>query len=169
MKLRQVWIDRIFDRLSGIYGTQFTAKFPNTEEAKKVWSVELGPFDNRPEAIAFALDNLPLERAPNALEFREICRKAPREQAKPTHPDIPANPERAAEFVKKAERVMAQERDHLAWAKFPAHQVAMNLAVSGAKTDPRLRVIVRGHIEQGVCTDAHALKRAYRDGEWVKA
>lgn len=169
MKLKKAWIDRIFERLAGIYGLQFSAKFPNTDEAKGVWAAELGAYDSRPEAIQFALDNLPIDHAPNVLEFREICRRAPREEPKRPEDNIPANPERAAEFVRKAESVMAQERDHLLWAKRPAHQVAMNLIVSGCKTDPRLRGILREHIANGVCNENHTLLRAYRDGEWVKA
>lgn len=45
--------------------------------AKQVWADELGGFAEHPEAIAYALENLP-ERMPNAIVFKEICRKAPR-------------------------------------------------------------------------------------------
>jgi hypothetical protein len=47
------------------------------ENAKTVWAQELSDFAYNPDAICFALLNLP-ERAPNAIKFKEICRLAPR-------------------------------------------------------------------------------------------
>jgi hypothetical protein len=169
MKLKKVWIDRIFERLAGIYGLQFSAKFPNTEEAKGVWATELGAYDSRPDAIQFALDNLPIDHAPNALEFREICRRAPRDEPKAVRDDTPSNPEKAAEFARKAERLMRDDRDHLAWARRPASQVAMDLVVSGSKRDSRLRRIWNELVESGVCTAEGKLLKKHVDDQWVKA
>lgn len=80
------WVDRLFFRLQGVYGKDFTSQFMLMDgagndiglaNAKQVWSEELGGFAEHPEAIAYALENLP-ERMPNVIQFREICRKAPR-------------------------------------------------------------------------------------------
>lgn len=80
------WVDRIFARLQGVYGREFTGQFSvidqngndvGLENAKSVWGQELGCFALNPDAIAFALLNLP-ERAPNAIKFKELCRLAPR-------------------------------------------------------------------------------------------
>lgn len=84
--LPAAWVDRLFFRLQGVYGKDFTNQFMLMDSAgndiglgnaKQVWSEELGGFSEHPEAIAYALENLP-ERMPNVIQFREICRKAPR-------------------------------------------------------------------------------------------
>ena len=80
------WVDRIFARLQGVYGREFTGQFSvidnngndiGMENAKSVWGQELGCFALNPDAISFALLNLP-DRAPNAIKFKELCRHAPR-------------------------------------------------------------------------------------------
>ena len=79
------WIDKIFARMQGIYGREFTSQFSVIDNngndigmanAKQVWSEELAGFHDQPECIAFALRNLS-DRAPNAIKFREMCRQAP--------------------------------------------------------------------------------------------
>lgn len=84
--LPAVWVDKLFARLQGVYGRDFTYQFSNVDStgfdvglanARQVWGEELGGFSEHPEAIAYALENLP-ERIPNVIVFREICRKAPR-------------------------------------------------------------------------------------------
>lgn len=88
MTLPEKWIERIFARLQGIYGAQFTSKFSRMDQgvdvgmlnAKSTWADELGNFSDKPEAIAYALDHLPTDHAPNALEFRDICRRAPKKK-----------------------------------------------------------------------------------------
>ena len=114
MILRDEWADRIFQRLTGIYGSQFTAKFKQivdgidegTANAKGVWAKELGNFADKPEAIAYALDHLPTEHAPNALEFRDICRRAPVREVpmlmhKLSNEELDANRKRAADLIAK--------------------------------------------------------------------
>jgi hypothetical protein len=80
------WVDRIFARLQGVYGREFTSQFSFVDStgndiglanAKGVWAEELGCFALNPDAISFALLNLP-ERSPNAIKFKELCRLAPR-------------------------------------------------------------------------------------------
>jgi hypothetical protein len=79
------WIDRMFARLQGIYGREFTSQFSVIDangndvgmaNAKQVWAEELGDFVDNPEAISFALKHLP-DRVPNAIKFRDMCRQAP--------------------------------------------------------------------------------------------
>ena len=79
------WIDKIFARMQGIYGREFTNQFSVIDNngndigianAKQVWAEELGGFLDNPDAISFALRNLS-ERAPNAIKFRDMCRQAP--------------------------------------------------------------------------------------------
>ena len=84
--LPAVWVDKLFFRLQGVYGRDFMNQFMMVDSngndiglanAKQVWADELGGFSEHPEAIAYALENLP-ERMPNAIVFRDLCRKAPR-------------------------------------------------------------------------------------------
>ena len=79
------WVDRLFARLQGVYGREFTAQFSQFDNdgndvgllnAKQVWAEELGGFVDHPEALAYALKHLP-ERCPNAIRFRDLCRHAP--------------------------------------------------------------------------------------------
>lgn len=84
--LRRDWVDRLFARLQGVYGREFTGQFSTgldvngvdlgIENAKQVWAEELGGFSEWPEAITYALSHLP-ERCPNAIRFRDLCRHAP--------------------------------------------------------------------------------------------
>lgn len=83
--LPNAWVDKMFARLQGIYGREFTSQFSVIDangndvgmaNAKQVWAEELGGFVDNPEAIAFALKHLP-DRVPNAIKFRDMCRQAP--------------------------------------------------------------------------------------------
>jgi hypothetical protein len=47
------------------------------DEVKANWANELGRFKDRPEAIAYALENLPAEQPPTVLQFRALCAAAP--------------------------------------------------------------------------------------------
>lgn len=73
------WVDRIFQKLTLIYGRDFTDRWKglDQEEVKKDWAIELAGFQSRGEAIAHALQHLPMGRPPTVLEFRELARKAP--------------------------------------------------------------------------------------------
>jgi hypothetical protein len=87
--LSSSWVDRIFERLIGVYGRDFKGKFSmivdgldvGIEAAKAAWAEELGFCQRHPECIAFALKNLP-DRAPNAIEFKRLCQAAPRKELK---------------------------------------------------------------------------------------
>ena len=80
MSLPITWIDRIFAKLTITYGREFVARWDNCGvpimDVKTEWGHELSGFRDHPDAIAYALCNLP-DRPPTVLQFREICRKAP--------------------------------------------------------------------------------------------
>ena len=182
MNLRDEWIDRIFQRLTGIYGSQFTAKFKQivdgidegTANAKGVWAKELGNFADKPEAIAYALDHLPTDHAPNALEFRDICRRAPKKEApqieyKPTE----ADKERHREMSHRAaEAVKPKEFDGLLWAKRPKSQVALN-AVYDAKKHanrfPALAAVFDQLVTDGIASSTGVLIKRWDGCQWVKS
>lgn len=75
-------VDRLFDRLSAVYGRDFTAKFDGVtvDAVKTAWANELRGFEKQFDAVSWALDNLP-ERCPNAVQFKLLCRRAPTEAA----------------------------------------------------------------------------------------
>lgn len=103
MSLPLITIDRVFERLAAIYGRQFLDLYADIDPAsvKTEWGHELGIFANAAglRRIQWALQNLP-DRAPNAIQFRNLCRQAPIEAAPPL-PAPKADPERIrAELAK---------------------------------------------------------------------
>lgn len=108
------WVERIFARMTGVYGREFTGQFatgmvngmdPGIENAKEVWAEELGCLVDRPEAIGWGLSNLP-EKVPNAIRFRELCRGAPK-PAEPLQLSHQLSPERKAENREQLRKIMA--------------------------------------------------------------
>jgi hypothetical protein len=70
------WIERIFNRLSAIYGSEFTHKWSDVDndEMKRTWASILGGFSAEDIAAAIkACHSLP--KAPNAPEFAALCRQ----------------------------------------------------------------------------------------------
>lgn len=116
MSLPSGWVDRIFGRLSATYGQGFIRQYDGVDvnEVKAEWGRLLGGFFTAPSAVQYALDNLPADKAPNALQFRELCRRAPddafpnRFPALPTPTAAPVAPEviaaTKAAFERKDER-----------------------------------------------------------------
>jgi hypothetical protein len=78
MPLPAAWVDRLFEKLTMVYGRDFLARWEGLEikKVKEDWAHELSGFFTHPEALAYGLEFLP-ERAPSVIEFRNICRKAP--------------------------------------------------------------------------------------------
>lgn len=73
---RKDWIERIFTRLSGIYGSEFTYKWADVdnEELKAEWGDALGGF--HADDIAAALHTCRSQpKAPNLPEFAALCRQ----------------------------------------------------------------------------------------------
>lgn len=99
MNLSMKACDHLFNRLLAVYGTQWTKQWQGVpmQDAKNGWARELGQYAGRLECIVYALDNLP-ERAPNAVQFRNLCRAAPL-------PDVPALPMPAANPARMREEL----------------------------------------------------------------
>lgn len=78
MSLPLAAIDRLFDRLNATYGRDFMSRWEGQDvnAVKSSWAHELAGFAGHLTSVAWALENLP-ERAPNVIEFRAICRRAP--------------------------------------------------------------------------------------------
>lgn len=118
MSLPTKAVDRIFHRLAATYGSEFMNRYAGVDEAdmKTVWAHELSGFAGDLPLIAWALENLP-ERCPNVIEFRNICRRAPR--AEVPQIEAKADPERVkAELAKLADmKPKAVGFDGKGWAK----------------------------------------------------
>ena len=181
MSLPSQWVDRIFLRLIGIYGAQFKAKFSvvengvdaGKENAKENWAHELRNYSDKPEAIAYALDHLPVERAPNALEFRDACRRCPAKDVaalpyRPTEEDKARNRELSHKVV---EACRPKEFDGLLWAKKPKSQKAMDM-ISDAKKNasrfPALAGVYDFLLENQICNEHGKLLHRWDGLAWVK-
>jgi hypothetical protein len=82
MSLPPHWVDRIFEKLAVTYGREFLGRWDGIpiENVKADWAHELAGFAHLPEAIAHALKNMPADKPPTVLQFRDMCRRAPPKQ-----------------------------------------------------------------------------------------
>ena len=99
MSLPVLWVDKIFKKLTLNYGVEFLNRYKGQEmpDVKTDWCDQLQGYENSPEAISFALENLP-DKPPTAQIFKALCRQAPSREA-PALPMPKANPEIAAKVI----------------------------------------------------------------------
>jgi hypothetical protein len=120
MSLPTAWVDRIFDKLTLVYGQAFLRKWDSIDinAVKSDWAHELSGFENHPKAIAWALQNLSPEKAPNALEFKFLARRAPPDEL-PRLEAPKADPERIAAELAKLAPILKKPpvRSNVEWAK----------------------------------------------------
>ena len=115
-------IDRLFERLAATYGREWVSRWEGLDQnaIKAMWSHELGAYANHLEEIAWALENLP-PRAPNVIEFKQLCRSAPRREEAPQLVAPAADPSKVnAELAKLRDMLKvkpAMNHDGKAWAK----------------------------------------------------
>ena len=121
-------VERLFARLNATYGRDFMTRYEGVDDMalKSSWAHELSGFVGHLHSIAWALENLPM-RAPNVLEFRELCRKAPQiespEDRRLRLEHLPAGADRVkAELAKLAPTVASvrapqEPVDHKSWAR----------------------------------------------------
>jgi len=179
--LKTELVERIFARLIGIYGAQFKSKFSQVEAgvdvgleiAKAAWATELGGFGDKLEAIAYALEHLPTEHAPNALEFRDICRRAPAKQktAIEYKPTIEDEAKAKAAIASAVKSLKPKEHDGIDrhWGTHPRTEQQLKFIFQAAARDARFSSCVSWMVEKGICTaDGHLLKY-YRDQSWINA
>jgi hypothetical protein len=86
MSLPAAWTDKIFTKLILVYGRDFSSRWEgmNIADVKADWSHEMTGYENRPKAIVWALQNLPV-KPPTVLEFRKIANTLPAEQVPELH------------------------------------------------------------------------------------
>lgn len=120
MSLPIAWIDKIFHKLTVAYGNDFLNRWKGIplNDVKSDWADCLSGYQQSPQAIAFALENLPDSKPPTAQEFRALCRRTPVSSA-PQLPEPKADPALvAAELTKLApvRKAASGGVDHKAWA-----------------------------------------------------
>jgi hypothetical protein len=108
MSLPLPWVDKIFEKLTLVYGQAFLARWRDLDldAVKHDWAHELAGFEAHPAAIAHALQSLPPDKPPTVLQFRELARKAPL----PELPRLDGPPADAARVAAELER-LAQRRE----------------------------------------------------------
>lgn len=111
------WVERIFQKLSLVYGRDFLSRWEGQELPSVMadWAHELAGFADQPEAIAYALQHLPPEKPPTVLQFRALCNLRP-DKALPALPAPESKP--APEVMARVATIRDAQRDDgpKAWA-----------------------------------------------------
>lgn len=78
MHLHSTWVDHIFAKLTVRYGAAFMRQWPDADPImlKADWAEVLGGFAKQPDALTYAIENLP-DTPVNALQFRALARRGP--------------------------------------------------------------------------------------------
>ena len=140
MTLPASWVERLFDRLSLVYGAHFLGRWSGLDLAavKASWARELAGFAQHPAALVYGLAHLPADQPPTVLAFRDLCRPALRDERQeppPALPAPPADPQRVAAIVAAVDRNIVH--DPRGWAR------ALRDREAAEKVDPpgqRLRM-----------------------------
>lgn len=146
MSLPTAWVDRIFEKLTLTYGQSFLRRWSDIDlnAVKSDWAHELSGFVAHPKAIAWALQNLPLDGPPTVLQFKFLARRAPPDEL-PRLEAPKADPERVAEELAKLAPVIAKPfaRPNKDWAHaiVTKHQAGVRVAPAVLKM---AKDVVRG-------------------------
>lgn len=110
------WVEKIFRKLTLTYGRDFMARWEGQEITDVIddWAEELSGFVKWPEAIAWALKNLPDGKPPTVIEFRALCFKAPKPE-RVALPEPAANPAFAKQVLAKVGRPAEQANRYTDW------------------------------------------------------
>lgn len=156
MALKASWVEHLFGRLTLRYGAAFLRQWPDAdpELVKADWAEVLDGTSGR--ALRYALRYLP-ERPPNAIQFRDICRRAPAPDVVAIAAPVErADPERVTAIVSRAMRPAGLPQES------PADRCARNILRIAAERGGRLsppqlaQVRAMGFDETGARRMAHA-------------
>jgi len=124
MSLPDKVLERLFKRLSATYGSEFINKWDKLpiSDVKTAWAHELAAFADNLTVIGWALENLP-ERCLNAIEFKKLCRQAPKplialeDYSKASAVIVDAEIAEMVKAVVNQTDTNDSKRDYKAWAK----------------------------------------------------
>lgn len=185
------WVDRIFDRMQGLYGSLWVERWRNGDmvqvagrqmdagllNAKAVWSEELAGFASRPDCIKAALDACKSRSLPPTLpEFAQGCRDAMRRIGEGTQKlSHTLTTEELLQQRESAEKVAATvksrptEFDGLKWAAHPRSKIAVQAVFNEAKSGNKvLSKVFDDLVTAGVVTPEGKALKLYINGEWTK-
>ena len=116
MSMPITWVEKIFLKLSLVYGRDFTGRYEGVSlaDVKTDWAHELSGFENHPDSIKHALQHLPVSKPPTVYEFRNLAASAPR-MANLELPRPPQDPAIVA-IIKAGLKPLA-ENDGKEWAR----------------------------------------------------
>ena len=119
MSLPMPWVDKIFMKLTLVYGRDFLARWEGLTiaDVKTDWAHEMAGFAENPQAIAFALQNLPNEKPPNVYQFRSIARSLPVKQTELPAPVVASPDVIAAQLLAMVPIKKAPSVDGKEWAR----------------------------------------------------
>lgn len=172
--LPESWIEKIFARMQGRYGSLFMDRWKGCDLAgvKATWAEELAGFADKPECIGYALKSLADEKFPPTLpEFLAACRRAPVKQAPAlTHKLTAEDHERvkaAAASAAAALKPKVSDGIDVHWATHPRGSEHLRLIFEAANRDQRFRPCIAQMVADGVCTAEGRLLKTYRDGAFA--
>lgn len=127
------WIKRILERLTGIYGRDFTYKWEglDPEDMLDEWADTLGGF--RAEDIASALKSCRAQpKPPNLPEFAALCRQNMNTRQAQT-PELKLTTEERVAAAKVADAVASTLREKAKAAEKPASIVVNGIAITPSR------------------------------------
>lgn len=133
------WVEKIFRKLTLVYGRDFTARWEGQETIHVIedWAEELAGFARWPEAIAWALKSLPEGKPPTVIEFRALCLKAPKPE-RLALPELAADPAFAKQVLGQVSRKPSGANVYTDWI----HRGLADLA-AGVKKSPTVERMIR--------------------------
>lgn len=132
MSLPPAWVDALFGKLALRYGAAFWRQYPDLDIqlVKDDWGHVL---DGRSGgAIAYALANLPGDRPPNAIQFRNLC-NAWQGVSNPLaigHDAVPADPARVDRLMRGMADIQ-RHRDGMSPAEYCMQRIKAIVASRG--------------------------------------
>lgn len=116
------WVEKVFEVMRATYGAAFDRMWAapdgvdpvrHVAAVKAAWARELAGLAAHPEALRYALDNLPA-RPPNLVEFAQLCARRPEPMTRALPVPKP-DPARVREALARMRQVQAV--DPKAWAR----------------------------------------------------
>lgn len=97
--MKTEWVEALLGRLSVRYGASFMRQYEGVESRLVIgdWAVALAGFG--PDHIKHALTILPADWPPNAMQFRDLCKKMPEKFAAPQLEAPKADPDRVRKIL----------------------------------------------------------------------